>query len=156
MLVEVTEVTPLPVELVWNVINDVESYPRLMEHVRSLTVLERGPDFRVVAWEVDLKGCTMRWVEREEIDPERYRIEYRQIKGDLAVFEGYWQLQRLPNQTCQTMLSVRFDIGIPMLSEMLNPVAERTIRDNSQKMLASLGAHAVHLAAQTESVPETR
>jgi ribosome-associated toxin RatA of RatAB toxin-antitoxin module len=74
----------------------------------------------------------------------------------LAVFEGYWQLQRLTNQTCQTMLSVRFDIGIPMLSEMLNPVAERTIRDNSQKMLASLAAHAVHEAARGESVPETR
>jgi coenzyme Q-binding protein COQ10 len=156
MLVEVTEVTPLPIEQVWNVVNDVESYPRLMDHVRSLEVLERGPNFRVTAWEVDLKGCVMRWVEREEIDPERYRIEYRQTKGDLAVFEGYWQLQQLPDQTCQTMLSVQFDIGIPMLSEMLNPIAERTIRDNSQKMLNSLAAHAVQQAAQGETVPETR
>jgi ribosome-associated toxin RatA of RatAB toxin-antitoxin module len=156
MLVEVTEITPLPIERVWDVVNDVEAYPRLMEHVRSLQILERGPNFRVTAWEVDLKGCTMRWVEREEIDPERYRIEYRQIKGDLAIFEGFWQLQRLTDQSCQTVLSVQFDIGIPMLSEMLNPVAERTIRDNSQKMLASLGAHAVHQAAQGESVSESR
>ena len=155
MLVEVIEITPLPVERVWTVVNDVESFPRLMDHVRSLEVLERGPNYRVTAWEVDLKGCTMRWVEREDIDPERYRIEYRQIKGDLAVFEGYWQLERLTDQTSRTILSVRFDIGIPMLSEMLNPVAERTIRDNSQKMLASLAAHAVREAALGESIPET-
>jgi len=155
MLVEVNEITPLPVERVWTVVNDVESFPRLMDHVRSLEVLERGPNYRVTAWEVDLKGCTMRWVEREDIDPERYRIEYRQIKGDLAVFEGYWQLERLTDQTSRTILSVRFDIGIPMLSEMLNPVAERTIRDNSQKMLASLAAHAVHEAARGKSISET-
>jgi ribosome-associated toxin RatA of RatAB toxin-antitoxin module len=146
--VEVSESTPLPIEQVWDVINDVESYPLLMEHVRSLEVLERGPHHRVTSWEVDLKGCIMRWVEREEIDPTRYRIEYRQVKGDLAVFEGYWQLERMEDQTSRAILLVRFDIGIPMLSDMLNPVAERTIRESSQKMLMSLAEHAVREAAK--------
>ena len=35
-LVEVTEVIAAPVDRVWEVVNDVASYPRLIAHVRSL------------------------------------------------------------------------------------------------------------------------
>jgi coenzyme Q-binding protein COQ10 len=143
-LVEVAEIMQAPVHRVWDLVNDVESYPRLMEHVRSLKVLERGLNYRLTAWEVDCKGFIMRWVEREEIDRERYRINYRQIEGDLAVFEGYWQLEPLADETSQAILSVLFEIGIPMLCEMLDPVAERAIRGNSQKMLLSLASEVAH------------
>src|SRR6476660_7930886 len=74
-LVEVAEIIPAPVERVWDVVNDVESYPRLMEHVQTLQVLERGPAYRLTEWVCDLKGCVMRWVEREEFDRENYRVE---------------------------------------------------------------------------------
>jgi coenzyme Q-binding protein COQ10 len=141
-LVEVHEHVLAPIETVWEVVNDVESYPRLMEPVRSLEVLERGPDFRVTAWEVDLKGCIMRWVEREDADRDRWRIDYRQVEGDLETFEGYWQLRRAAEDSSHVTLSVRFDLGMPMLSEMLDPIAERAIRDNSRLMLHSLASHA--------------
>ena len=94
-LVEVAEVIPAPVQRVWDVVNDVESYPRLMEHVQSLQVLERGPAYRLTEWVCDLKGCVMRWVEREEFDRDTYRVEYHQLEGDLAAFEGFWQLEPL-------------------------------------------------------------
>jgi len=139
-LVEVDSVMPAPVSRVWELINDVEAYPRLMDHVRSLAVLERGQTYRLTAWEIDCHGFIMRWVEREEIDPERYRIDYHQEKGDLAVFEGVWQVEAISEEISRVMLSVRFEIGVPMLSEMLNPVAERAIRENSQKMLLSLAS----------------
>ncbi|MGA7732799.1 MAG: aromatase/cyclase [Chloroflexia bacterium] len=155
-LVEVDEIMQAPVDMVWEVVNDVEAYPRLMEHVRSLKVLEHGPNYRHLAWEVDLKGCVMSWVEREEIDHERYRIDYRQIEGDLAEFEGYWQLEPLTADTCRATLAVQFDIGIPMLSEMINPIAERAIRDNSLKMLHSLGSEAASEAEREASVQGVR
>lgn len=137
-LVEVTKVMPAPVQRVWDVISDVEAYPRLMSHVRSLTITETGPNYRVTAWEVDCKGFVMRWTEREESDRERLRIEYRQLQGDMSVFEGFWQLRSLGDDVSEVTLSVQFEIGVPMLSEMLNPVAERAIRENSSKMLDSI------------------
>lgn len=149
-LVEVAEVISAPVHRVWELVNDIESYPRLMEHVRSARIVERGPNYRVSAWEVNLKGCIMRWVEREETDSATCRIEYRQIEGEMAVFEGYWQLERLTDDTTRATLSVQFDIGIPLLSQMLNPVAERAIRDNSRNMLLSLASEAESRAVQNE------
>jgi hypothetical protein len=35
-------------------------------------------------------------------------------------------------------LNVDFDIGIPLLADMLNPVASAALRENSQQMLAAL------------------
>jgi len=152
-LVEVAEVIPAPVQRVWDVVNDVESYPRLMEHVQTLQVLERGPAYRLTEWVCDLKGCVMRWVEREEFDRDHYRVEYHQLEGDLAAFEGFWQLEPLSDSSTRVTLSVLFDIGIPMLSEMLNPVAERAVRDNSRNMLLSISSEAVQSVAETERIP---
>jgi hypothetical protein len=53
-------------------------------------------------------------------------------------------------------LSVYFDIGIPMLSEMLNPVAERAVRDNSRNMLLSIASEASQAGIQQERLPEAQ
>jgi ribosome-associated toxin RatA of RatAB toxin-antitoxin module len=142
-LVEVEHLIGAPGSQVWDLVNDVESYPRWMDHVRAVAVQERGEDYRVTAWEIDCKGFIMRWVEREEIDRERYRINYRQVTGDLAEWRGHWQIESLTAKRSKVTLSVLFDIGIPMLSEMLNPVAERAIQDNSRRMLTAIAAIAV-------------
>jgi coenzyme Q-binding protein COQ10 len=113
-----------------------------MDHVRSVEVLERGPGHRLTSWEVDVKGCAMRWVEQEDIDAARHRIDYHQVKGDMAVFEGHWQVEELTEETSKVTFSLRFDLGLPMLSPMLDPVAERAIRENARQMLAALGAEA--------------
>jgi ribosome-associated toxin RatA of RatAB toxin-antitoxin module len=114
-----------------------------MEHVRSLKMLESSASHRLSEWEIDLKGCVMRWVEREEIDAARYRIDYRLVEGDMASFEGFWQLEPLTESSSRATVSVTFDIGIPMLSDMLNPVCERAVRDNSLQMLRSVATEVV-------------
>jgi ribosome-associated toxin RatA of RatAB toxin-antitoxin module len=139
--VEVSEQMSAPRDVVWDLINDVESHPQLMDHVESCEVVERGIDYRVTAWVVDLKGCVMRWLEREEIDHERRRIEYRQVKGDMDRFQGHWQVDPLADGGCRVTLSVDFDIGIPQLAEMLGPIAENAIRNSATSMLAALAAH---------------
>jgi coenzyme Q-binding protein COQ10 len=149
-LVTVVEVMPAPVNRVWEVVNDIESFPRLMKHVRSVQVTERGPNYRVSAWEVELKGCIMRWTEREEISAAQHRIDYHQVEGEMETFEGCWQLEPETYETTRVMLSVQFNIGIPMLCQMLNPICERAIRDSSQGMLLSLASAATQEAVHNQ------
>jgi ribosome-associated toxin RatA of RatAB toxin-antitoxin module len=141
-LVEVEETVCGPPQRIWDLINSVEAYPETMAAVRTLRVLERGGDFRLSFWEVDLDGFLLEWVEREEIDAEHYRIDFHQVKGLLDEYVGYWQINPLPDGTCRVVLSVQFDLGVPALCQMLTPIAERAIRDNSQGMLASLASRA--------------
>jgi ribosome-associated toxin RatA of RatAB toxin-antitoxin module len=139
-LVEVDEVMSGPAQRIWDRINAVEAYPDMMDAVRAVRVLERGSDFRVTSWEVDLDGFILEWIEREEIDPERYRIGFQQVKGLLDEYAGYWQITPLPDGTCRVVLSVQFDLGVPSLCQMLTPIAERAIRENSKRMLSSLAS----------------
>ncbi len=136
--IQVHELLQAPIEKVWNLVCDVEAYPQRMEPVRGIEVLESGPNHKVAAWEVELKGSILKWVEREEQDPGNHRLTYRQVEGDLERFDGYWQLRSHGPEVTEAVLLVNFEIGIPMLKDMLEPVAERAIRDNSSRMLLSL------------------
>jgi ribosome-associated toxin RatA of RatAB toxin-antitoxin module len=137
--VEVRERLAAPLPAVWDLICDVESYPKFMPSVRSTTVLDNGEDWTVTMWEVELRGSVMKWIEREERDHARHHLAYHQVEGDLRQFQGYWQLHPVAPAVTDAILLVRFEIGIPMLAEILDPVAEQAIRDNSRRMLRSLG-----------------
>ncbi len=150
--IDASEVIAAPAERVWAALNDVESYPRVMDHIRSVTVIERGSDYRLIAWDAELKGCAMKWTEREDIRPAEFRIDYRQVKGNLAVFEGYWQLEPLGETSCRVTLVVRFDMGLPMLAGIVNPIAEKVFRENCRKMIAAIALQADALTAERERV----
>ncbi|MGH8972970.1 MAG: type II toxin-antitoxin system RatA family toxin [Acidimicrobiia bacterium] len=137
--VEVTQRLAAPVEDVWRLVCAVEDYPRFMEPVRSVRVLSHGPNWSVHAWEVVLKGSVLTWVERQERDDGAHHVAYHQLDGDLEVFDGFWRLRALSPTATEAILVVRFEIGIPMLRTMLDPVAERAIRQNARAMLLSLG-----------------
>ncbi|MGW8378042.1 SRPBCC family protein [Streptomyces sp. ODS28] len=126
---------------VWEVLLDNESYPGYMAEVQDITVLRRDGDVRVSKWQVLLKGSELEWEEEEFIDHGRRRIDFRQIDGDLAYFTGHWQVS-VDERGTTVELHVEFDIGIPMMSDLLNPVAARALEDNSRAMLAHLGDRA--------------
>jgi ribosome-associated toxin RatA of RatAB toxin-antitoxin module len=135
---KVTEVLDAPIESVWELICDLDAYPRIMEPVRSITVLESGKDWSIAEWEVELKGSILRWTEREDRHPRDYRVVYEQVDGDLEVLQGHWQLREVGGGNTEATLEIEFEIGIPMLRDMLNPIAERALRDNARIMLRSL------------------
>jgi ribosome-associated toxin RatA of RatAB toxin-antitoxin module len=128
-----------PIERVWNTILDVERYPESMETVRYVRVVkELGDSSRRVAWSVLLKGSILEWEEQEEIDPIARRVVFKQLQGDLEHFDGDWSLEDLGSERTKVLFKVSFEIGIPMLAEMLNPVAQRSLRENSIEMLRGI------------------
>jgi len=136
--VQVREQIPADIDNVWSLVKNVEAYPVYMSSVESIEVIERADDFEITRWRVRLRGSVLTWTERDSFDEIAYRLEYKQTDGDLRMFEGYWQLEPVNDEITQVELVVRFDIGIPLLTDMLNPVAEAAIRDNALSMLHSL------------------
>ncbi|MEH2500344.1 ribosome-associated toxin RatA of RatAB toxin-antitoxin module [Bradyrhizobium sp. AZCC 1678] len=136
--IDVQETLNSSVEQVWKLICDLEAYPKLMEPVRAVKVLSSKGHESIVEWEVELKGSILRWTETEERKPEEYRITYEQLQGDLEMLRGYWLLRPLENGRTEALLQIEFEIGIPMLRDMLNPIAVRALSDNARVMLRSL------------------
>ncbi|UNO38555.1 SRPBCC family protein [Streptomyces sp. MST-110588] len=123
----------------WDAVVDVESYSQCMDSVQSVKIVEQtGPDTRSTAWSVHLKGSVLEWVEAERIDHEARRFDFHQLSGDLAHFVGHWAVRPADGGGSLVSLHVEFEIGIPLLAEMLNPVAATALRENAQQMLAAL------------------
>ncbi|PSR21727.1 MAG: cyclase [Sulfobacillus acidophilus] len=138
-IVEVKHLVKAPIDAVYQLVADQESYPQFMKAMESIRVLERGDGYTLTEWIARLQGARFRWIERDLYYPAQHRITYDQTEGDLKVFRGYWELTEVPEGT-QVVLVTEFEFGIPMLAAMLNPVAKMALRNNSKDMLEAIGA----------------
>ncbi len=132
-----------PAEAVWDTIVAIERYPTMMDSVRGVDILTDDGTNRTSFWSVLLKGSVLEWSEREVLDREAWTITFEQFDGDLEAFGGYWRLTSIDDAVTDIEMSVDFEIGIPLLAEMLNPVAARALHDNSLRMLQDIGRSVV-------------
>ncbi|MFD3677098.1 type II toxin-antitoxin system RatA family toxin [Streptomyces sp. NPDC058613] len=137
--VEVNLPIKAPAADAWRAVTRLEDYADYMENVESVTVLgasESGA--RTSEWSVLLKGSVLEWVEEDELDEANRVMSFSQTSGDLDEFTGYWRVDDRGDGTSVVVFSVDFEIGIPLLADMLNPVAAKALRENSEHMLRAI------------------
>lgn len=122
---------------IYQVIQNMEDYPRFMESLVSVTVLERGKNYDISHWVSNVDGRKIVWTERDDFYPEDFKITYQQIDGDLKKMEGVWELND-EAEGVRVSLTVDFEFGIPMIAGLLNPLLVRKVRENSEAMLAAV------------------
>jgi len=71
------------------------------------------------------------------------RITFEQIDGDLSLFRGHWQLTPLEDGQTRACLRMEFEIGIPLLAAMLDPLAVDALTTNTTAMFGALEQRAV-------------
>ncbi|WP_030266144.1 type II toxin-antitoxin system RatA family toxin [Streptomyces violens] len=119
-------------------ITDFRRYPELTDTVREVTVQPPLPDGSVVSdWVVSFRGGLMRWQERDSFSPETLSLTFEQTEGDFQTFQGSWRCAPSDDGTL-IVFTASFDLGIPTLAEILDPVAESTLRTNIARILAGL------------------
>lgn len=128
-------------ESMYAIAKDMEAFPQFMPDVKAVKVLERGPGYTVTDWNVLIVGRQFQWRERDEFDDERCHIRYRQTGGDLKKFEGEWRFDET-GDAVKITLTVDFDLGMPMLAGMINPILVKAVQMNSDKMLEAIKAKA--------------
>jgi ribosome-associated toxin RatA of RatAB toxin-antitoxin module len=130
------DIPNVDIEYVWNIVCDFEHHPEYMADVLEIRYLERSPDKALSSWRVLLNGSELTWEEMDFFRPP-HRIDFDQTEGDLEVFRGSWTLE--PNGTGVTvMLEIEFDLGIPSLAAVLDPVGIQAIHSNSRSMLTAI------------------
>jgi ribosome-associated toxin RatA of RatAB toxin-antitoxin module len=128
-----------PVDDVWNAVADVLSYPKFMPSVNRVEHLGHDSDGSMLtSWSVSLKGSNLEWTERDIADHSSRRLSFVQLDGDLDQFEGVWSVTEGEAGYVTIRLVCDFDIGIPLLAEMLNPVAARALSENCETMLRQI------------------
>ncbi|MGN6274712.1 MAG: type II toxin-antitoxin system RatA family toxin [Solirubrobacterales bacterium] len=128
-----------PIERVWETVVDIERYPDSMETIRFVRIVGDDKEGRRrAAWSVLLKGSILEWEEEEHLDHKGHTVAFKQIRGDLEHFDGRWGLKALGPEQTKVVFEVEFEIGIPMLADMLNPVAQRSLQENCTEMLRGI------------------
>ncbi|MGW0246335.1 SRPBCC family protein [Nocardia goodfellowii] len=122
----------------YDIVRRFESYPGLVEEVRSVVVRE-APDGRssMSDWEVYFRNGPLRWTEVDYFQPERRNIVFEQESGDFHVFRGSWQVRPAGSGSAVTF-EAAFDFGIPSMTGVLEPIAEKVLKEGIATILIRL------------------
>jgi ribosome-associated toxin RatA of RatAB toxin-antitoxin module len=119
-------------------ITDFARYPELTTAVREVGVHPPDADGSVVSeWTVYFRNGLLRWTERDAFDHATRTITFEQLSGDFETFTGGWAVAENAGGAVITF-DATFDLGIPSLADILEPVAEATLRSNILTILRGL------------------
>jgi ribosome-associated toxin RatA of RatAB toxin-antitoxin module len=134
---------------VYATLANFEQYPTLCEAVQKVAVTEVSGNLIVSQWEVTFRAGLLRWTEEDTFDPAALTITFRQLEGDIAVFDGSWQCVDAA-QGSEVLFSARLDMGIPSLADALEPIAARTLIANIISIVRGLVGSAELVASDME------
>lgn len=146
---EITLRLPVPdrrPEEVYAALRDFATYPHLCPAVRRVELESQSEHEAVSHWEVNFQSGILKWREHDRFDAERREITFEQLAGDIDHFSGRWKVVG-DAEGSEIHFDARFDLGIPMLSDMLDPVARRAIEDNIRSIVVGLFPMLAEVAA---------
>ncbi|MFC4031599.1 type II toxin-antitoxin system RatA family toxin [Streptomyces polygonati] len=127
-------------------------YPELAPHVLSTVVTETRPSATgESSWELHFRSGLLRWSERERFLRDDLRIEFEQTEGDFDSFVGFWDIKQSGPDTI-LHFECDFDFGIESLEGILDPIAERVIKETVAWAVVGLHEH-VKLGGNLELTP---
>jgi ribosome-associated toxin RatA of RatAB toxin-antitoxin module len=137
----------------YGTIADFARYPQICDAVRDVTVTVVDDLTTVSTWEVNFRSGILRWTEEDRLDRSGRRIDFHQLDGDIPVFEGDWAFDDVAGGT-EIAFNARLDLGIPSLADALEPIAVRTLVENTVSIVGALFGiqqpHTVVATALTE------
>jgi ribosome-associated toxin RatA of RatAB toxin-antitoxin module len=128
-------------ETVYASIARFDRFPQLAPHVSSTTVHATLPDATgSSSWELHFRSGLLRWRESDHFVRENLQIRFEQEDGDFDTFTGTWALTP-QGADVAVHFEVDFDFGIPSLEGILDPIAERVIKETVAWAITGLFTH---------------
>lgn len=136
-------------------ISDFARYPELTAAVKEVVLHLPDPDGGLLSdWTVHFRKGLLCWTERDTFDRPGRAIDFTQTTGDFLEFTGSWRVFEAQGGSIVRFDAV-FDLGIPTLAELLDPVAEATLRANILVILRGLLGQVDEVEPEPETVPAT-
>jgi ribosome-associated toxin RatA of RatAB toxin-antitoxin module len=130
-----------PIENVFALAKNVESFPEFMPDVKSITVLERSADgLRTVCeWVGIVKEfkTTIKWTEEDIWDDDAHTCVFSLMKGDYSKYSGKWKFTDLGGRTrFDSEIEVEYDV--PLVGALIKGLIARKMKENVDGMLAAI------------------
>ena len=123
-------------------VSDFTHYPEYTDAVKSVAITRADGGELLSDWSVVFRNGILCWSERDHIDPAARTIRFEQTRGDFQTFEGDWSVEA-DGADVAVVFCASFDLGMPSIADMINPIAERTLRENMHRILIGLLGEAI-------------
>lgn len=106
---------PYSAQQMFELVNDIESYPQFMNDCVGASVLRRGDDWLEARLELQKAGISQSFITYNQLDPPR-RMTMSLVEGPFSHLEGCWSFAQLDGGGCQVHLELEFDMQNRWLS----------------------------------------
>ena len=137
--VETTVQVEAPIEAVYAVASDNESFPEFMADVESLKVVERDGARVVSDWVgvVPTFGLRIRWRQEDVWDEGARTCKFRQLEGDYDTLEGTWSLTEHDGGT-RFDSTLDYEYSVPGLGALVKKVIHNIVVKNMDGVLGAI------------------
>ncbi|MFP4243699.1 MAG: type II toxin-antitoxin system RatA family toxin [Ectothiorhodospira sp.] len=115
------EVVPYTPQEMFDLVNDVESYPRFLPGCRSAQVLSRSGDEVTARVELAKGAVRKSFTTRNRLQRHKM-IEMRLVDGPFRQLEGFWRFDPLEDGRTQVGLDLDFEFSSRLVSTVVGPV----------------------------------
>lgn len=124
-------IVPFTPAQMFDLVNDVEAYPKRFGWCAAATVTERNDDVLVARLDLKFAGMTQHFTTRNTLQrPERLTMKF--VEGPLRSLDGVFTFQALGDVGCKISLDLDFDyagLGGSMLKMGFQQLANRMVDD---------------------------
>src|SRR4051812_24783012 len=125
-----------PRELIFETAANLELWPKILPHYRSIRYLERGPERNLVVMAAVRLGLPIAWTSEQIIDREKLEIHFHHLKAWTKGMHVVWSFKETPaGVLVEIVHDLRFRIPLlgpivePIIGKgFIHPVASRTLR----------------------------
>lgn len=123
MRIERSALVPYSDEVVFSVVNDVESYPKFLPWCRGCEVISRDSTEIVARLDLAGAGVSQSFTTRNLLCPPK-SIHLSLVDGPFAQLEGEWHFTRLDAAACKIEMTLSFSVDNSVLSLAVGKVFE--------------------------------
>ena len=110
-----------PREKIFETAADLEQWPRILPHYRSIRYLERGPKRNLVEMAAVRSGIPISWTSEEVIDRDRMEVRFHHLKAFTRGMDVVWTFTDTPSGV---LVQIKHDMRfrIPALAPLAEPI----------------------------------
>ncbi len=112
---------PYPAQALYELVNDVASYPQFLPWCSASEVVEVSADSMRASLTVSKGTLSQRFMTRNNLVPGK-SIEMQLEEGPFSQLQGVWEFKALGDKACKISLDMTFDYAGPLVKATLGPL----------------------------------
>lgn len=124
-MVDRQALVPYSAQQMFDLVDDVASYPQFLPWCRAATLIERKPGEVIATLRIHKGGLHTRFTTRNTLEPP-HAIRLALVDGPFRALNGEWLFEPIADKGSRVRLKLGFAFANPLNAWLLEPVFEHT------------------------------